>query len=89
MKKTKPEALLDFPCRFQFKAIGVADDSFKAEIVAVVESFVVVSEDCITCRPSENGGYQAVSVSVRLENYQQLTGIYAAMRKVSGLKLLL
>ena len=89
MKDYKAEDLLDFPCCYQFKAIGLADDSFRAGIVAAASSFIVVADDAITCRPSGKGGYQAVSLSVKLDSYQQLTDIYAAMRQVSGLKMLL
>lgn len=89
MENHKSKDLLDFPCFYQFKAIGIADNSFRNGIIAAAKEFVAVTEDAIKCRPSNKGGYQAVSLSVTLDNYQQLTSIYAAMRKVVGLKLLL
>ncbi len=89
MKDYNPEDLLDFPCCYQFKAIGRADNSFRDGIIAAVAQFTVVGEDSIMSRPSGKGGYQALSLSVIVDNYQQLTDIYAAMRQVEGLKLLL
>ena len=89
MEDFKSEDLLNFPCCYQFKALGVAGDNFRDGIVAAAKKFAVVADDAIECRPSNKGGYQAVSLSVTLVNYQQLTSIYAAMRKVAGLKLLL
>jgi putative lipoic acid-binding regulatory protein len=89
MKDNKSEELLEFPCRFEFKAIGLADDSFKDGIIAAAGKFAVVSDAGIKCRPSDKGGYQSVSLSLTLDDYQQLTNIYAAMRQVVGLQLLL
>lgn len=89
MEDFKNEDLLDFPCCYQFKAIGSADDYFRDGIVAAANEFAVVDKGAIKCRPSNKGGYQSVSLTVTLDSYQQLTNIYAAMRKVIGLQLLL
>ena len=89
MKKNNPEELLDFPCHYQFKAIGVEGDDFRVAIMAAASQFVTVTEDAVKCRPSGKGSYQAVSLSVTLNNYQQLIDIYAEMRQVAGLKMLL
>jgi len=88
-KKQNPEDLLDFPCHYQFKAVGVAGELFQREVVAAVRCHVPVSVDSVKSRPSGKGTYQSVSILVTLQNYQQLTSIYAQMRKVEGLKMLL
>jgi putative lipoic acid-binding regulatory protein len=84
-----PEDLLEFPCQYQFKAVGVTGEIFKQAIVAAIEKHIPVSADAVRSRPSGKGNYQSVSVLVTLYNYQQLTGIYAEMRLVAGLKILL
>jgi len=89
MEGHDPKDLLDFPCDYQFKALGLADDSFRDGIVAAAGEIVPVPEDAIKCFPSSKGTYQSVSLLLRLHNYQQLTDIYAAMRLVTGLKMLL
>jgi len=89
MKQSDVEELLDFPCHYQFKAMGIAGDCFKQAIVAAITKYVSVPEDAIRCRPSGKGTYQSVSVVVTLHNYEQLTNIYAAMRQVDDLKMLL
>ena len=83
------EDLLDFPCHYQFKAMGLAGDRFRQAIVTAVGQHVAVAEDAIECRLSGKGKYQSVSVDVTLQNYQQLIAIYAAMREVDDLKMLL
>ena len=89
MKKTNPEELLDFPCHFQFKAVGLAGDIFQEGIIEAVEKHAMVSRDAVRSRPSGKGKYQAVSILVMLHSYQQLTDIYAEMRQVPNLKMLL
>ena len=88
-EKKRPEDLLDFPCHYQFKAVGVAGETFKTAIVNAVAQYVTVSTDAVRSKPSGKGTYQSVSILVTLHNYQQLTNIYAEMRKVDGLKMLL
>ncbi len=89
MKNTDVKDLLDFPCDYQFKAVGLAGDSFKQAVVVAVGKHVDVSQDAVHCRPSGKGTYQSVSVLVTLYNYEQLTDIYAEIRQVKNLKMLL
>lgn len=84
-----PEDLLEFPCQFQFKALGVAGEDFKQKILFAVGQHAAVAQDAVHCRPSAKGNYQSVSVLLNLHSYRQLTAIYAAMRQVPGLKMLL
>lgn len=84
-----PEDLLDFPCHYTFKAVGESGEAFEGAIVASVRRVTVVPRDAIHVRPSGKGNYQSVSIVVRLESYQQLKDIYAEMKTVSGLKMLL
>ncbi len=84
-----PGDLLDFPCQYTFKAVGVSGVNFSAGISAAVSRHAAVHQDAIHIRPSGKGNYQSVSIMVRLENYQQLTDIYAGMKEVPGLKMLL
>ncbi len=87
--KKSPEDLLEFPCHYQFKAVGSAGDEFRAAAIAAVRQHARVAADAVKIRPSGKGTYQSVSVLVTLHSYQQLTSIYAELRQVSGLKMLL
>ncbi len=87
--KAKAKDLLEFPCHYQFKAVGVAGQEFKQAIVAAASQHVAVPADAICSRSSGKGTYQSVSLMVTLYSYQQLTSIYAEMRQVEGLKMLL
>ena len=84
-----PEDLLDFPCHYTFKAVGESGLRFSTDISAAVGLYAVVHQDAINIRASGKGNYQSVSIIVRLDCYQQLIDIYAEMKSVSGLKMLL
>ena len=88
-QRVDPELLLDFPCHFDFKAFGPADEDFRNDVLAAVSRVVPVSLDATKCRISSGGRYQAVSVCVHLHNSSQLKEIYAALKKVERLRYLL
>ena len=88
-QRVDPDLLLDFPCHFDFKAFGPADDVFFDDVVAAVGRVVPIGLDATKTRISSGGRYQAVSVCVHLHNSTQLKEIYAALKKVERLKYLL
>lgn len=85
----RTEDLLEFPCHYTFKAVGVSGDEFCERIISAAGSCAVFSREAVHVRPSTKGTYQSVSLIIRLENYQQLKDIYAGMKQVPGLKMLL
>ncbi len=89
MEASDPRNLLEFPCHYQFKAMGLAGEEFKQAIVETIANHVTVTADAVKSRPSGKGTYQAVSVMVTLYNYEQLTAIYADINLVAGLKMLI
>lgn len=89
MEKIDPEDLIEFPCHYQFKAMGLSGTEFRQAIIAAIAKHADVAEDAVGSRPSGKGTYQSVSVLVTLYSYEQLTSIYAEMRQVDHLKMLL
>lgn len=88
--RRSPDELLDFPCRYEFKAFGPAADAVFAEAVhQAVCRVVPVGREALRIRCSSAGSYQCVTVRVTLENSAQLTAIYAILRGVGGLRYLL
>lgn len=86
-----PEELLEFPCDYLFKAFGANDPDgvFQQAVRAAVDAVTPVALDAIKSSRSAGGTYLCVTVVVRLVNFQQLEAIYAALRRVEGLKYLL
>lgn len=88
-ERTDPESLIDFPCHYQFKAIGSAGDVFRRDVVQAVSVHATVPEDAVRSQPSRFDNYQSISVVLTIYSAEQLTGIYAELKKVTGLKMLL
>jgi len=88
-KDDNPQELLEFPCEYQFKVIGAAGDDFRHAVVSTIDSHSPVGSAGVKCRPSAQGTYQSVSILVTLYNYQQLTRIYADLKQLADVKLLL
>lgn len=88
--RRSPDELLTFPCLYEYKVFGVADDQgFCPAIVAAVSRFVPLSGDAVRTRLSSGGRYQCVTVLVHLETGKQLSQIYAALRALEGVRYLL
>jgi len=88
-QRIDPDLLLDFPCYFEFKAFGPADEAFIEAVVAAVTQVVPVARDATRSRLSSGGRYQSVSVCVHLHNSAQLKDIYESLRRVERIKYLL
>jgi len=88
-ERVDPESLIEFPCHYQFKAVGVADGVFKNAVVEAISRHIPVVDDAVHCKASGKGKYLSVSVMVTLHNFKQLKEIYAALRQIQGMKMLL
>jgi len=84
-----PDELMEFPCQYTFKAVGLCGDAFRQQVQEAVAMSAIVSCDAVYVRESRNGNYQSVSVMVQLFNSQQLLDIYTRLKTISGLKMLL
>lgn len=75
-------SLLEFPCRFPIKAMGLNAGDFREKVVAIVRRHVsgeAIAE--VHCRESRGGRWLAVTVTVIAESRAQLDDIY---RDLSG-----
>lgn len=73
-------SLLQFPCSFPIKAVGLAEEDFDAVVVGIVRRHAPdITEGAVTTRPSGGGRYLAVTVTVEAESRAQLDAIYRAL----------
>lgn len=71
--------LLEYPCVYTFKAIGLAGDDYVEHVRKLVSGAVgYVSPDSCSVRESGKGKYQSVSVLVQLETEEQRRAVYQA-----------
>ena len=71
------ETLLEFPCEFSIKAMGLAIPDFDVLVVEIVRRHAQdIHEGGVTTRPSKNGKYLSVTVTIDATSKKQLDAIY-------------
>ena len=71
------QSLIEFPCDFPIKAMGLADGELESQVLAIVRRHAPdLSEGAVRSRPSSNGKYLSITVTVRAHNRAQLDAIY-------------
>ncbi len=81
---------LEFPCEFPIKAMLQSCDQARASVLEVVSGHVSFDpEQDVRCRPSRNGRFESVTISVRVESREQLERIYVDVRKIDAVVMML
>lgn len=69
--------MLTFPCDFTIKVFGLAVQEFEAAVLMIVNKHAPnLSGRVIQSRPSENGKYLALSITIHVNSKEQLDDIY-------------
>jgi hypothetical protein len=74
MDTQKP--LLEFPCIFPIKAMGLNVDDFESWVIAIVHRHAPQSAQSVARRLSSGGKYLSVTVTIVAESQDQLDRIY-------------
>lgn len=68
---------LEFPCDFIIKVMGKKNDAFEAQVLGIVKQhFPKIKATEFKHRPSKDGNYLAISVTVPAESKAQLDALY-------------
>jgi uncharacterized protein len=78
---TEPEnprsSLLTFPCEFVIKVFGATSEQFEGQIAKIIRKHKPeLPDNAITSRPSNDGKYIALSITLQVENQKELDNIY-------------
>ncbi len=75
-----PKSLIDFPCAFPIKVMGVNEDAFLPTMLEVVRLHCPEFDaDCIVTRESSGGKYLGLTLTVQAQNQDHLDDIYRAL----------
>jgi len=88
MQKTKFDELVDFPCHFTFKVMGVAVDDLPEQIIAVLQQHAP-GDYSPTVKPSSKGNYHSVSISVKVESQQHIETLYQSLADIDDVRYVL
>jgi putative lipoic acid-binding regulatory protein len=76
----EPETLLEFPCEYSVKAMGLAAPDFDALVFDIVRQQVPnLGEGTVRTRASSGGKYLSVTVTFEATSKPQLDAIYQAL----------
>lgn len=71
------ESVIQFPCDFPIKAMGLASAGMDLIVVEIVRRHAPdLGEGAVKHRPSANGKYVSITVTVRAHSQAQLDAIY-------------
>jgi putative lipoic acid-binding regulatory protein len=77
MTKQEPESILEFPCQFPIKAMGKTSSKLDILIVDIIQRHVQdIPEGALLSRPSKNGKYTSITITIEATSKQQLDAIY-------------
>ncbi|VAW50789.1 Proposed lipoate regulatory protein YbeD [hydrothermal vent metagenome] len=71
------ETLLEFPCEFPVKAMGLACDEFEVAVIEIINRHVEnLAENALKIKPSKTGKYTAITITFTAYSKKQLDAIY-------------
>lgn len=77
LKLEEGETLLEFPCDFPVKAMGLACDELEIAVIEIINRHVDnLAEGALRMKPSKNGKYTAITITITAHSKQQLDAIY-------------
>jgi putative lipoic acid-binding regulatory protein len=84
------ESIHSFPGVYKIKAIGRSDDDFESRVVEAVYSHLAAQSDLdYSVRSTPGGRHVALTLDISVQTAEQVRSIYAEIREVKGLTLLL
>lgn len=76
-KESAEQSLLTFPCEFVIKVFGLASDEFEASVITLIRNHISdIRAEAFKTRPSKDGKYLALTITVDIETREQLDSIY-------------
>ncbi len=84
------QAVHQFPGSYRIKAIGASENDFERRVVAAAaEELATPGEVDHSVRLTRGGRHMAVTLDITVQTPAQVLAIYARLRQVEGLALLL
>lgn len=88
MQETKFDELVEFPCHFTFKVMGVATPELPDQVIAVLQEHAP-GDYSPTVKPSSKGNYHSISVAVKVESQQHIEILYRCLADIEDVRYVL
>lgn len=77
---SKEESLIEYPCHFPMKIVGVHSSTYKEKIIELVRTHAPdFCDKQIKERYSKNNKYLSLAITVHVHNREQLDAIYITL----------
>jgi putative lipoic acid-binding regulatory protein len=87
---TPTESIIAFPCDFTLKIMGKNADHFEKKIIAIVlQHFPKWDTTKIQQKPSKDGNYLSLSVTVHAESKAELDALYQTLSSTKEILMVL
>jgi len=86
--KTKLNELLEFPCPFTYRVMGVARPELVDEVVEVVQRHAP-GDYSPEVKPSSKGNYHSVSITITATHIEQVETLYEELGKIAMVRMVL
>lgn len=72
--------LIEFPCAFPIKVMGLSGQDFDTLVAEIVRRHVTeIADGAVRVKPSREGKFVSLTVTVWVETKQQLDGLYTEL----------
>ncbi|CAI8153836.1 DUF493 family protein YbeD [Pseudidiomarina mangrovi] len=88
MQKTRFDELVEFPCVFTFKVMGLAVPSLPDNVVAVVQQHAP-GDYSPQVKPSSKGNYHSVSIQIQVHSQSHIETLYQALAAIDEVRYVL
>jgi len=82
------DELLEFPCVFAFKVMGVAGPELMSDVISVIQKNAP-GDYAPTVKPSSKGTYHSLSVPVTVKSKEQIETIYNELNGLESVRYIL
>ncbi|CQD32214.1 DUF493 family protein YbeD [Yersinia enterocolitica] len=86
--KTKLNELLEFPCPFTYKVMGIAEPQLVNQVVEVVQRHAP-GDYTPEVKPSSKGNYHSVSITITATHIDQLETLYEELGNLELVRMVL
>ncbi|WP_145540117.1 DUF493 family protein YbeD [Yersinia alsatica] len=86
--KTKLNELLEFPCSFTYKVMGIAEPQLVNQVVEVVQRHAP-GEYTPQVKPSSKGNYHSVSITITATHIDQVETLYKELGNLELVRMVL
>ncbi|MGE4665214.1 DUF493 family protein YbeD [Yersinia enterocolitica] len=86
--KTKLNELLEFPCSFTYKVMGIAEPQLVNQVVEVVQRHAP-GDYTPEVKPSSKGNYHSVSITITATHIDQVETLYEELDNLELVRMVL